>query len=162
MSFSYNYGRFCLLSYVKSDLFLFIYLFIIYFQGGAMETQWPRQKAWLLSQRGHLWCWTAPTRLLTQFPTFAGMFNISTKPLSYFWGAPQTTRRQSTKGSTPLSIRATAPSTCRSPQCSCGTLPCTTVLWVTQWGRLQGKLHTNQGGRRMRGVDLWGRAVCLL
>ncbi|KAK7798395.1 hypothetical protein U0070_012424 [Myodes glareolus] len=67
-------------------------------------------------------------RLLLELLTFSGMCNTRRKPLSDFCGAPQTTRGHSTKGSTPLSIRATAPSTYRSPQCSCQTLPCTTVL----------------------------------
>lgn len=119
-----------------------------------METQWPRQKACSLSQRGCLWCWTAPIRLLTQVLSCSGMWSISTKLLGYCWGAPRTTRGPSTKGSTPLSIRAAAPSICRSRQYSCQTLPCTTVLSATQWDRLQRKLHMNQGCRKAE----WGRA----
>ena len=60
--------------------YLFIYLFI-YFQGGAMKTQWLRQKAWLLSQRCYLWSWTAPIRLLIQPLSFSSMCNMS-KPLA--------------------------------------------------------------------------------
>lgn len=128
----------------------------------AMETPWPRQKAWSLSQKGCLWCWTAPIRLFTQILSFSGMCNISMNPLGYSWRASQTTRGPSTKGSTPLSIRAAAPSICRSPQRSCQTLPCTTVLWVTQWGRLQGKLHMNQGCRRAQGEALRGRLCAFI
>lgn len=113
-----------------------------------METQWPRQKALLPSPRGHLWSWTAITRPFTQLLSFFGTSSIATKLPRSSWRAQQSTRRASSRGFKPHILRATAPSTWRNPLSNCQTQLCTTALWETQWGRLQGKLSTNPEGHQ--------------
>ena len=108
-----------------------------------MVTQWPRQKAQWLSQRGLSWPWTALTRPHIQIPIFFGMSSISTKLLNFSWRAQWQTRGQSMKVFRPLLFRVTGPSTCRNGQCKHQTRLCTTVLWVTQWHRAAGELSTN-------------------
>ena len=100
-----------------------------------MVTQWTRQKAQWLSQRGLSWPWTALTRLLVQLPIFSGMSSISTKLLNSSWQ----TRGPSMKVFRPLLLRGTAPSTCKNGQCKHQIRLCTTVLWETQWRRAAGR-----------------------
>ena len=108
-----------------------------------MVTQWTRQKAQWLSQRGLSWPWTALTRLLIRLPIFSGTSSISTKLLNSSWRARCQTRTQRVKVFRPLLLSVTAPSTCRNRQCKHQTRLCTTVLWVTQWERAVGELSTN-------------------
>ena len=107
-----------------------------------MVTQWTRQRAQWLSQRGLSWPWTALTRPRIQIPMFSGTSSISTKLLNSSWRAQWQTRGQSMKVFRPL-LRVTAPSTCRNRQCKHQTRLCTTVLCVTQWERAAGELSTN-------------------
>ena len=51
--------------------------------------------------------------------------------------------REPTKVLKPHIIQKLLPSTWRKPQCKSQTRLCTTVLWVTQWWKLQGELSTN-------------------
>ena len=125
-----------------------------------METQWPRQKAQWLSQRGRLGPCTALTRPLIQILIFSGMSSISTKLLNSSWRARRQTRGQSIKVFRPLLLRVTAPSTCRNPQCKHQTRLCTTVLWVTRWEGLQGELNTNpRGAGGLKWAALGGRGT---
>ena len=119
---------------------------VILFQEGPMVTQWTRQKAQWLSQRGRSWPWTVLTRPHIQIPIFFGMSSISTKLLNSSWRAQRQTRGQSMKVFRPLLLRLTAPSTCRNGQCKHQTRLCTTVLWVTQWHRAAGEPSTNPRG----------------
>ena len=121
----------------------FHYNKVILFQEGPMVTQWTRQKAQWLSQRGLSWPWTALTRLLIWHPIFSGISSISTKLLNSSWRARCQTRSQRVKAFRPLLFRVTGPSTCRNGQCKHQTRLCTTVLWVTQWHRAAGELSTN-------------------
>ena len=97
-----------------------------------MVTQWPRQKAQWLSQRGLSWPWTALTRPHIQMSIFSGTSSISTKLLNSSWRARWQSKSQRGKVFRPLLFRVTAPSTCRNGQCKHQTRLCTTVLWVTQ------------------------------
>ena len=124
----------------------FCYNKVILFQEGPMVTQWTRQKAQWLSQRGLSWSWTALTRLLIFLPIFTGISSTSTKLLDSSWRARRETWCQRVKVFRPLLLRATAPSTCRNGQCKHQTRLCTTVLWVTQWHRASGQLSTNPRG----------------
>ena len=116
---------------------------VILFQEGPMVTQWTRQKAQWLSQRGLSWPWTTLTRLLIQLPFSSGTSSISTKLLNSSWRAQCQTRTQRVKVLRPLLLSVTAPSTCRNRQCKPQTRLCTIVLWVTQWERAVGELNTN-------------------
>ena len=120
---------------------------VILFQEGPMVTQWTRQKAQWLSQRGLSWPWTAHTRQLILIPIFSGISSISTKLLNSSWRARCQTRTQRVKVFRPLLLRVTALSTCRNRQCKHQTQLCTIVLWVTQWERAVGELNTNPGCR---------------
>ena len=116
---------------------------VILFQEEPMVTQWTRQKAQWLPQRGLSWPWTALTRLLIWLLIFSGISSISKKLLNSSWRARCQTRTQRVKVFRPLLLSVTAPSTCRNGQCKHQTLLCTTVLCVTQWERAAGELNTN-------------------
>ena len=118
-----------------------------------MVTQWTRQKAQWLSQRGLSWPWTALTRLLVFLPIFSGISSISTKLLDSSWRAQCQTQSQRVKVFRPLLFRVTGPSTCRNGQCKHQTRLCTTVLWVTQWHRAAGGAEHKP--RVQMGLWLW-------
>ena len=124
---------------------------MILFQEGPMVTQWTRQKAQWLSQRGLSWPWTALTRPRIQVPIIFGTSSISTKLLNSSWRAQWQIRGQSMKVFRPLLLGVTAPSICRNGQCKHQTRLCTTVLWVTQWERAAGGAeHKPKGNRRLK------------
>ena len=108
-----------------------------------MVTQWARQKAQWLFQRGLSWPWAALTRPHIRIPIFTGTSSISTKLFNSSWRARRETQSQRVKVFRPLLFRVTGPSTCRNGQCKHQTRLCTTVLWVTQWHRAAGELSTN-------------------
>ena len=87
---------------------------VILFQEEPMVTQWTRQKAQWLPQRGLSWPWTALTRLLIWLLIFSGISSISKKLLNSSWRARCQTRTQRVKVFRPLLIGVTAPSTCRN------------------------------------------------
>ena len=131
----------------------FYYNKVILFQEGPMVTQWTRQKAQWLSQRGLPWPWTALTRLLVRLPIFSGISSISTKLLNSSWRAQCQNRTQRLKVLRPLLLSVTAPSTCRNRQCKHQTRLCTTVLCVTQWHRAAGGAEHKP--RVQMGLWLW-------
>ena len=159
--FSMIIGKFYITSLAEnSPPVHFYYNKVILFQEGPMVTQWPRQKAQWLSQRGLSWPWTALTRLLIQLPIFSGISSISTKLLNSSWRAWCQTQSQRVKVFRPLLFRVTGPSTCRNGQCKHQTQLCTTVLWVTQWHRAAGELSTNPECRRGSGCGQPCKGCC--
>ena len=93
------------------------------------------------------------TYLATRHPLFFGMFSIQEKVHSSSWKPRRPATREPTKVLKPLTMQKPLPSTWRKPQSKSQTQLCTTVLWVTQWGKLRGELTTNSEQR-------WGLDPC--
>lgn len=105
--------------------------------------QWLSRIIRSLSPKGIPWLWDVPIHFLGALTSF-GMSNIPTEVSNSFWNTSQETNWLKATSVLRLSlISSKALSTWRNCLCLWLTLPCISVLGVTQWWGLQGELNTN-------------------
>ena len=111
-------------------------------------SRWLSQKMRSLSRKGIQWLWSAPIQFRGAL-IFLVMSNIAIKVSSSFWNTSQGTLRLKATMVLRLNLTRAKPlSTWRNHLFSGVTLPCTSVLWATQWWGLQGELNINPWARK--------------
>ena len=117
-------------------------------QVGWDLSRWLSQKLRSVSQKGIQWLLSAPIQFRGAL-IFSGMSSMAIKVSSSFWNTSEGTPWL--KATTVLRLnltRAKPLSTWRNHLFSGVTLPCTSVLWATQWWGTQRELNTNPEHRK--------------